>query len=511
MKHKFFRPLLAAACLALLAACAAAPQAGSAFVLGDPTFSAEHEQTGIDPAQGYSGWACLRYGVGETLFRYTDAMEPEPWLAAGYERTSDTTWVITLREGITFSSGRALDGRAVRQSLERLVAANARARADLDIAAITAAGQTVTITTATPRPALLNALSDPYACIVDTQAGAAEGLAVGTGPYVAVGLTSGEQLDLVKNETYWNGTPGYDSVTVLTIADTDTLALALQAGEIDAAYGLPYASYPLFQNEGYNISTAATSRTFFAELNFESPLLQDPAVRRAIALGIDKERFVQQQLGGHGYAAAGAFPQGMAFGGDAVQAAAYDPDAARALLEQAGWVDTDGDGVREKDGQKLVLRWLTYPSRPELPLLAQAAQATLGEIGFAVQINSTADHNRLRADPTAWDVYASAMVTAPTGDPAYFFAAHCLDDSPANNGHYHSDELQALAAELDVTFDPARRAELAVAMQQILLDDSAFVFCSHLQMSLVSRADVAGLTAHPSDYYEITAALRPAA
>ena len=100
-----------------------------------------------------------------------------------------------------------------------------------------------------------------------------------------------------------------------------------------------------------------------------------------------------------------------------------------------------------------------------------------------------------------------AMVTAPTGDPAYFFSSCCLDDSPANNGGYHNDPLEALARQLDATFDPAQRGELAGEMQQILLDDDAYVFCSHLQMNLIARAGVTGLTAHPCDYYEITAEL----
>ena len=143
-------------------------------------------------------------------------------------------------------------------------------------------------------------------------------------------------------------------------------------------------------------------------------------------------------------------------------------------------------------------------------MLAESAQASLGAIGFDVIVNSTADHNSIRTDPAAWDVYASAMVSAPTGDPAYFFTTHCLDSSTANNGHYHSDALEGLAAELNATFDTARRAELAADMHQILLDDDAFVFCSHLRMSMVCRSDVEGLTAHPCDFYEITADLKPA-
>ena len=482
------------------------------FVFGDTTFNPENEEPDVNPHNTYSGWACIRYGIGETLFHYSDAMEIEPWLATDYELVDELTWKITLREGVTFTSGRALDGQAVKECLEHLVEVNDRAKGDLMIDTITADGMTVTIKTSEPNPTLLNYLSDPYGCIIDMEAGITEdGIVAATGPYIATSLISGEELNLVKNENYWNGTPGFDEITVLTISDGDTLTMALQSGEIDGAYGMPYASYPLFESEDYTFSSCATSRAFFAHMNFESEIIQDPAVRQTIAMGIDKERFVTDLLDGNGYPAVGVYPDNFTFGGDAVTAKEYDPDGARSVLEAAGWVDTDGDGYREKDGQKLTIRWLTYPSRQELPLLAESVQATLKDIGIEVVINCTADHNSIRVDPTAWDVYASAMVTAPTGDPAYFFTTHCLDSSAVNNGHYHSDKLEALAAELSMTFDTDRRGELAVEMQQTLLDDNAFIFCSHLKMSMISQSDVTGLVAHPCDFYEITVDLKPTA
>ena len=486
----------------------AAAAGGKTFVLGDTTFNPENEEPDINPHNAYSGWACIRYGVGETLFRYSDAMELEPWLAESWEQADADTWVITLRDTVYFTSGRKMDGQAVKECLEHLIQVHSRARSDLMIRSIEADGQTVTIRTKEPKPALLNYLSDPYGGIIDMQAGITpEGMVSATGPYKAVSLESGARLDLVKNENYWNGDPKIDQITVRTISDGDTLTMALQSGEIDAAYGLPYASYPLFENEAYAFSSCATSRAFFLWMNFESPMTRDPAVRRAIAMGIDKEGFVNTLLGGNGYPAAGAYPAGFAFGGEQIQARPYDPEGAKTVLEEAGWRDTDGDGIREKNGEILAIRWLTYPSRQELPLLAESAQASLREIGMDVSINSTADHNRIRTDPTQWDVYASAMVTAPTGDPEYFFTTCCLEQSAANNGHYRNDRMEELAKELSGTFDAGRRAELAVEMQRLLLEDDAFVFCSHLQMSLVCRAQVTGLTAHPCDYYEITADL----
>lgn len=489
---------------------AAAKEEKKTFVFGDTTFNPENEEPDVNPHNTYAGWACIRYGIGETLFRYSDSMEMEPWLAAGYEIADELTWIITLRDDVAFTSGRKMDGEAVKECLEHLIEVHDRARGDLMIDTITADGQTVTIKTQAPKPALLNYLSDPYGCMIDMQAGiTADGIAVGTGPYRAVSLVSGEELKLEKNENYWNGEPGFEEIIVRAISDGDTLTMALQSGEIDGAYGLPYASYPLFQNEDYTISGCATSRAFFIHMNFESPVIQEAAVRKALAMGIDKEGFVNTLLDGNGYAAAGPYPANVPFGGGAVKTEGYDPEGARRVLENAGWADSDGDGIREKNGKKLEIRWLTYPSRQELPLLAEATQAALKDIGIAVSIQCTADHNRLRRDPGAWDVYASAMVTAPTGDPEYFFTTHCLDGSSANNGRYHSDRLEELEKELAETFDTARRGELAVLMQQAILDDNAFIFCSHLKMSMIFRAGVTGLTAHPCDFYEITADLVP--
>ena len=144
--------LLMAVCLALgaLAGCSSNEEAsdggtaGTTFVLGDTTFNAENEEPDVNPHNAYSGWACIRYGIGETLFRYSDTMEIEPWLATEYELVDELTWRITLRDGVTFSSGRALDGQAVKECLEHLIEVHDRARGDLMIDTITADSQTVT-------------------------------------------------------------------------------------------------------------------------------------------------------------------------------------------------------------------------------------------------------------------------------------------------------------------------------------------------------------------------------
>lgn len=494
----------------LLSGCGS-PEQGTAestgekvFYYGDTTFNAENDEKDVNPHNGYSGWACIRYGIGETLFKYSDSMELEPWLATGYELVDENTWVVTLRDGVTFTSGRAMDAEAVKECLDHLVEVHERAKGDLKIREITADGQTLTIRTQEPVPALMNYLADPYGCIIDMQAGITEdGNVSGTGPYRATEVETDVGLTLVKNENYWNGTPKLDTIYVRTITDGDTMTMAMQNGELDAAYGLPYSSLSLFANDPYTISSVETSRSFFAQMNYATEPLQDPNVRAAIAGAIDKEGFTQVLLEGNGSAANGPFPESFAFGDASVTAQPYDPEESRRLLAASGWTDTDGDGYVDKDGETLSIRWLTYPSRQELPLLAESVQASLKEIGILVEVNCTANHLDF-IESGEWDIYASAFVCAPTGDPEYFFTTHCLDDSTKNRGGYHSDRLEELEEQMGGTFDPEERAVLATEMTQTILDDNAFVFASHLKMSIVSGEGVTGLTAHPCDYYEIT-------
>ena len=205
--------LLAAAVAAgMLSGCGSSDGGGEAsasgekvFYYGDTTFNAENGEPDVNPHNDYAGWACIRYGIGETLFKYSDSMELEPWLATEYVNVDETTWQITLREGISFTSGRRLDAQAVKECLEHLTTVHERAKGDLKIREITAEGMTLTIKTTEPVPALMNYLADPYGCIIDMEAGITEeGNVSGTGPYKATEIQTDQGLTLVKNEEYWN-------------------------------------------------------------------------------------------------------------------------------------------------------------------------------------------------------------------------------------------------------------------------------------------------------------------
>ena len=508
MKKKFIAAVLAGAVMISGLSVSVMADKEKTFVYGTTGYSEEMGDAGLNPHDNYSGWSALRYGVGETLFKYNDNMEVEPWLATDYEFVDDTTVKITLRDGVKFSSGRTMDAQAVNECLENLVKVHDRAPSDMKIDYIDADGLTLTIYTTEPCPAIINYLGDPYGAIIDMEYGVqGEGgnaNVAGTGPYIAEKVTP-TQIDLVKNENYWGGDVKVDKVTVKSFSDGSALTAALQTGDIQGTYGLQYDNYALFDgNPEYTINSCATSRCFFGQFNFESEIMQDQNIRKAIEMGIDKEGFCSVIMEGRGLPAKAAFPDSFSYGNEAVETVSYDPEGAKKLLEESGWKDTDGDGCADKDGQKLTIDWLTYPTRLEQPKLAEYAQATLKEIGIDVVVNNTSDHMTYAADGN-FDVYVSSTTTAPTGDPEYFFTSTVV--GPKNYGKYENKEVTALTEKLHQAFEPEERAKLATELQQKILDDDGFFFVSHLNMGIVTKSNVKGMAAHPCDYYEITADL----
>ena len=448
MKKKLIAAILTGAMLAAGMSTSVWADGEKTFVYGTTGYSEEMGDAGLNPHDNYSGWSALRYGVGETLFKYNDNMEVEPWLATDYEFVDDTTVKITLRDDVKFSSGRDMDAEAVKECLEDLIAAHDRAPYDLKIDHIDADGLTLTIYTTEPCPAIINYLGDPYGAIIDMDYGiqgeGGSANVAGTGPYIAENVTP-TQIDLVKNENYWGGEVKVDKVTVKSFADGSALTAALQTGDIQGTYGLQYDNYPLFENNSdYTINSCATSRCFFGQFNMDSEIMQDQNVRKAVEMGIDK------------------------------------------------------------DGQKLSINWLTYPTRLEQPKLAEYAQATLKDIGIDVQVNNTPDH-RTFAENGDFDVYVSSVTTAPTGDPEYFFTSTVTGSK--NYGNYQNEEVTKLTDQLHQTFDKDERGKLAIELQQDILDDDAYFFVSHLNMGIVTKSNVKGMATHPCDYYEITAEL----
>ena len=197
------------------------------LVYGTGSYGVGMSDAGLNPHEDYSGWSCVRYGVGETLFRLNEDIELVPWLADSYKFLDNNTLEVVIKDGINFSSGRKLDAAAAKECFEDLIAVHDRAPKDMKIQEIKADGQTLTFVTTEPNPALLNFLAEPYTAIIDMQAGVDASKNVsGTGPYKATAVSDSE-ISLVSRDDYWGGEVSKKNITVKSITDGDTLTMGL--------------------------------------------------------------------------------------------------------------------------------------------------------------------------------------------------------------------------------------------------------------------------------------------
>ena len=184
------------------------------------------------------------------------------------------------------------------------------------------------------------------------------------------------------------------------------------------------------------------------------------------------------------------------------------------MLDDAGYVDTDGDGIREKDGQNITLSYITYDNR-KLSDFAQAIQSTLSELGLDVKVNVTDSDTEWNMMVNGeYDLCDSNWTTVGNGDPSEYllnwYGGYVGTDANANWCNYKSAEFDALYDQLMGEYDNAKRADLIQQMQQILIDDAAVVVHGYYNSSMISNKKVSGANIHTADYYWITTEIKPA-
>jgi peptide/nickel transport system substrate-binding protein len=463
-------------------------------------------------AQG-SAWHLGRAGIAETLLHLDRDLRLVPLLATDWENTAPDTWVLTLRDNVQFHDGTPLDAAAVKASFdvqgdENHPAHNPRLMRLLDLAGMDAEGMQVTFRTNAPNAAFPYALVEPTAAILRPD-GTDDLPLIGTGPFVFVANDPGRRLSARAFPDYWGGAPALAEVHLDTITDLQTARLALMAGDTDLAFGFPETDFARLQRDGagdLQLFSAPTARLFFMTANLRNGPLSDPAIREAVSLAIDRDALVDIAAGGVGAVPARTiFPESMADWINRDVTLADDPARAAALLDAAGAVDSNGDGMRDWNGAPLVLRLATYEGRAALRPAAEVMQAMLGAVGIGVEVRvAEFDANNAALRAGQLDLHLQAWVTAPVGDPGYFPETLFVSDAGLNDGGYANDRLDALLKQARTAFDVIERRALFNEVQEVLLSDLPLIPLFHATQTSVGVAGLRGFDIHPAETVIVT-------
>lgn len=456
----------------------------------------------VDPVHnGSNAWSLTADGVSETVFMQDKDGNLVSRFVDSIEQKDDLTWEIKLKSGVKFSDGTDVDAQAFCDSMNSIMQNNEMASSSAGMITFTATDDaTVTLTTERETTVMPSVLCE-YNMVVCKDNG--DSSYVFTGPYVIDSMDPGVELDLVPNEYYDDRAADRSNVVIKGFSDAATMQQAFESGEIDMAFTVTPETAGILQGEGYTTKDFDAGYQYFMVVNSkENETLSDLKLRQAINVGINREDMVTALKGGR--VANGFFAQYYSFAGDVQET--YDPEQAKSLLEEAGYTDTDGDGFVDKDGEKLTLKLVTYPSRPDLSVLMQLVVSELNDIGIDATTEMT-DSIGNYVKTEEFDIAFWAQHTAPTGEPTYSLSQFFRTGAAYNNNAYSNEKVDELLDQMGALPAGEEKDNLAKQVQQIISEDLPVIYLVDPQWHIAVSDKLANYEPYNGDYYVVNAEL----
>jgi len=308
---------------------------------------------------------------------------------------------------------------------------------------------------------------------------------VGTGPFKFDSRSPGV-IKLVKNDSYFGTVPAIDECIFISYANTDTMAQALSLGEIDAAFNLSAAQKSQLEKNP-NISFISGQIPGFTQISINlwddpasggNPLLRDKAIRHAIEYSINKTKIIDMIYGGEGEEGTTLLNPGQYYHYEptADELRSYNPAKAEALLDAAGYLDTDGDGIREDaNGNKLEFRLITIADNTDEVKVGQMIASDCKAVGIGIKIE-TMDDGALTDE-----IYAGTYDMFIWGwggdlDPSVMLEILTTDQIGNLNETYFSNErYDELYQEQLSMIDEEERREAVFEMQKIAYEEAPYI------------------------------------
>jgi peptide/nickel transport system substrate-binding protein len=478
----------------------------------------------LDINEDVSSTEAIVINIAEPLVGLTPEMDLEPLLATSWEFVEPTRLRLYLRRDVEFHDGTAFNADAVKFTYDRaLFAAKPAVWVGLGAQVISGVEvvdtYTVDILTKEPFGALLQVVSMCYMGIVSPAAVAKYGAEynrhpVGTGPFKFESWPTSDEVRLVANERYWRTRASLDRVVFRVIPEASSRMLALRAGEVDVVLDPSQADIPAIRSEG-KLAIVATQSTRTLALHFmvDRAPFDDIRVRHAVAHAIDHSAIVDEVLEGLvGMPTTSSMAPGVFgfYGRDIEEVYAYDPGRAKQLLADAGWKDTDADGVLERGGVEFEVSFLPIKDRVMGDLdTALAVAAMLGEVGIRCKIETfdlATYYTKTRSADIPYNLITSSWGTT-TGDADYTlyarFRSSALGGFPPtgwNISHYENADVDRMLLAAQKETDQVRRAALYAQIESILATELPYVCLFVNLTTAVTSSSVKGLKMHPIDY-----------
>jgi peptide/nickel transport system substrate-binding protein len=305
---------------------------------------------------------------------------------------------------------------------------------------------------------------------------------IGTGPYKFVEWKTGERIVLEANKDYFEGEPWIKRYAFRIIPDTATQFLELKTGAIDMM-GLTPIQYSRqtgtkdFADSFNKYQYTANAYTYMG-YNLQRELFKDIRVRQAIAYAIDKKEIIQGALLGLGTPTTSPYKPGTWQYNRKVNAYDYDPKKARKLLEEAGWKDTDGDGVLDRNGKKFEFEIITNQGNDQRKKTAEIIQGRLKDVGISVKIRVLEWASFIKEFINKRNFDATILGWTISPDPDIYDIWHSSKTKEAefNFISYKNAEVDRLLDEGRRSFEIPDRKQIYDRIQEILAEEQPYCF-----------------------------------
>jgi len=310
---------------------------------------------------------------------------------------------------------------------------------------------------------------------------------IGSGPYVFESWRTNQEIVLARREDYWHEKKPYlDKLVYKIITDDNAAFQVLQRQELDRMRLSPEhwvrrAATPQFEamfdkHTLYSPIDGYLGRFGWIGWNLRRPQFEDARVRQALTMLLDRQTILDTVFHGLGRVVTGYdFPDTPEYD-QSIEPWPYDPARARELLEEAGWVDTTGNGIRDKDGVQFAFTW-SYPTGvPEYDRLATVYKEQLGRAGINVTLRPLEWATFLESVTNRnFDACMMSWVSPVDSDPYQIWHSSQIERG-SNYVGFVNEESDRLIEEARVEFDAERRAELYRRFHRILHEEQPYTF-----------------------------------